>query len=93
MGVSFGNKYMRVSMTKNGVGWSAGNKGFRVGHRANAKKSENNGGWFFTLFITPIYWICVGTLMLMWLCVKYPCWLIYKFVKWIISKFKRNSLA
>lgn len=93
MGMSFGNKNFRTSITKSGIGWSAGAKGFRVGHRAN--KKNNSTGWFFNLFIKPLWWLMYAAIWLMWFTFKcvlyYPFAGLYKFIKWIIHKIKANN--
>lgn len=72
--LSFGNKNFRISLTKSGIGYSFGGKGFRYSKRANVK---NNSGCLFNC----ISW----TLMLCFYIIYIPFWLIYKLYYFIIK--------
>ena len=67
---NLGNGF-RLNLSKSGVGYSWGVKGFRIGKRAGS-----NGGCA-AFIIMPIWWIC----LLMWWMIKYTFllmwWLCY----------------
>lgn len=87
MGFSFGNKNFRMNITKNGIGYSAGVKGFRISHRANSK---NHGVLYWIFILLP--WYCIKySVLLTWYCIYFPIKGIIWLCKWIYKKIKNKE--
>lgn len=76
----------RINLSKSGVGWSVGTKGFRFGHRAGSGRSKSSGAsakesgigffWKFLLFIVTVIAIVFVVSLIIALIKEFWPWLV-----------------